>query len=70
MLKVITRMADYNLDVSVRASGSGGHNNKIRIGTAAEYKKNIEKLFKEKRDSKTGPKGGKFAWADYDGNNP
>ena len=63
VLMVITRLSADDLDVSVRAPGSGGENNKIRLGTAAEYKKNLEKLFKEKRDSKTGLKGGKSAWA-------
>ena len=35
----------------------------------AEYKKNLDNLFKEKRDSKTDPKGGNSAWADYDDKN-
>ena len=61
MLKVVTRLADDNLDVAVCASSSGGHNNKSRLVTAAEYKKKLDKLSKEKRDSKTGPKGGKSA---------
>ena len=41
VLKVIMRLADDNLDVAVRAAGSGGHNKKIRLGTAAEYKKKL-----------------------------
>ena len=69
VLKVITRMAADNLNAAVRAAVRGGHNKNIRLGTSAEYKKNLEKLFKEKRDSKTGPKGGNSAWADYDGDN-
>ena len=70
MLKFITRLAADNLDVAVHAAGSGIHNKKIRIGTAAEYKKKLGNLFKEKRDSKTGPKGGKSVWAGYNGDKP
>ena len=69
VLKVITQLAADDLDVAVRAAGSGGHNKNIRLGTATHYKKKFDNMFKEKRDSKTGPKGGKSAWADYDGNN-
>ena len=69
VLKVIMRLDADNLDVSVRADASGGHNKNIRLGTATEYKKKLDKLFKEKRDSKTGPKGGKYTWVDYDGEN-
>ena len=70
MLEFIMQLAADDLDVSVCAAKSGGHNKKIRLGTADEYKKKIGKLFKEKRNSKTGPKGGKSAWADYNGENP
>ena len=62
-------MSSDNLYVAVRAAGSGGHNKKISLLTAAEYKKKLEKLFNEKRDSETGSKGGKSAWADYNGDN-
>ena len=70
VLKVITRLDEDDLDVTVHAKGSSVHKKNTRLGNAAEYKKNIRNLFKEKRDSKTNPKGGKSAWADCDGNNP
>ena len=70
VLKVIMHIADNDLDVAVRAASRGGHNKKIRLVTAAEYKKKLDKLLKEKRNSKTVPKGCKSAWDDYDGNNP
>ena len=69
MLKVITRLVSDDLDFSVRVDSISGHNKNIRLGTAAKYKKKLEKVFKEKRDSKTGPKGGNSAWADYNGDN-
>ena len=63
-------MAADDLDVAVRALGSGRHNKNIRIGNVAEYKKKLDKVFKEKCDSNTGPKGSKSAGSDYYGNNP
>ena len=70
MLKVITWMDAYDLNVDVRDYGSGGHNKKINLGTVSKYKKKLEKLFKEKHGSKNGPKGGNSVWADYDCDNP
>ena len=70
VLKVIMQLADYDLNVADRAAGRGRHNKNIRLGTAAKYKKKLEKLFKEKRNSKTGLKGGKYTWDGYDDDNP
>ena len=70
LLKIIMQLDDDDLDVAARASGSGGHKKKISLSTAAEYNKKLENLLKEKRDYKTGPKGGKYSWAEYDGNKP
>ena len=36
VMKVIMRLADDDLDVTVRTAISGGHNKKIRLGTATE----------------------------------
>ena len=46
MLNFITRMANDDLYIAIRAAVSGSHNKKIRLSTAAKYKKKLENLFK------------------------